>query len=1114
VETELEAKKLEAAQLLASFTEKKQLAEAAEFQVTSVSQEYRKLLQQNEEELRSLRSENLELKQAQLRVSSGGSAGPSTPSSDEGGGLGSVGIEIDDIGDALSSQNAVNQLSAQLKQVQAECVQWKQKAEAAAVAAAGSTSTGTGAVTGTTSPLPSASLIAGGMAAREGSDASSAAAKEADVLRAALAKMEQQQQHALDQHQEQLAAMQEMQTDRLGGLTAQLAESDGRRAELESELEAMEADGPAADSGAIAAAVANVARLQAAAAAASTAADAAELARAAMETQLNASEAARTEASCAVAQLTAELVAAQAVSSAALADAAAANANVAGDADATAAAAVVEYAALTTKLAVANQQLAACKGSAAETVQLLTEAREREQQSAAALASGGSAVENQLQALTVHVQALEAARDAATEAMGTLQQENVGTIKDRDLLLGRVAELMEAAEAAEARSAAAAAKADATDFALSAAQGELAAVRQQQGAASSTAAGQLEVLTSEHAAQQLQHAEAMAAYQKQCETVITTNRDAAAAHLQQCMAGAAQAAAAEKMSLEQQLVAGGRTQAAAAEAHAAVEAELSRLRERLSTDAVGASEIETLLAEERAQRDVAEAKVAAAGVHASQLEAQLTAATAAAAHAAIVATEAAAVQHQHQQIEVVALQSTVGRLEVEVAAAAAAGQASAANDGARTAALEAEVHAQLTAAVAAKDAEIVSLATQLSQSSDVGKEQAATHELLQQVTAEKDRAANQLQKLTEHLMQLEETSTADVLELDGHVKQLTTALAEATAAQDFAEAKAATDGSSAEVRIRTLEDRAASAIAERDGMRSDMVRCQSENDKLSLGLSNLEQVLQGFQAEKEAQEEVLHTQVGSNTRLLKAEAETATVKAAELETALSDAHAQLDALTGVQRELNISRGLQKSMEADTARLQTDLSKQKVELADRVASISERLIDKTLISNMFVQYCEQSGEHKYQVLQLMCNALALDEADRYAVGIRQHRGFFSSLIAGPAAVPETPEAKQRHSHSFAQDLVDFMMTEAEADSGSVGVPTTPSVSPRQSSFPAVNPRSGLAAAAAAAAAAATTTASSPTKLHADGTPGTPGTPGTVVGTVGATPPPSSGAGPFI
>ena len=380
--------------------------------------------------------------------------------------------------------------------------------------------------------------------------------------------------------------------------------------------------------------------------------------------------------------------------------------------------------------------------------------------------------------------------------------------------------------------------------------------------------------------------------------------------------------------------------------------------------------------------------------------------------------------------------------------------------------------AKATGLAQAKASECAQLQLQLdtagqSEAADAGAMKAE----YERVTEERDRASNQLQKLQEHLIHSEAQHTNDAVAMDSQIKQLSAALEDARQDKGAAEARATAATTGTEARIRALEAEAASAVTERDKYQTELVKAVSDKDKMAIGLSNLELVLQGFEAEKEAHVQAVQSEAGTSSRALQADAEVAHARVVELEAAAASARAELETLSGVQTELNIARGMHKSLESDNARLQADLSKHQAELADRMASISERLIDKKVIANMFVSFCEQSGDHKQQVLGLICNALGLSEADRYSCGIRQPRGFFTSLMSGPAAVAETPDRQQGASRSFAQDLVDFMMTEADADptTGGVGVGVgvggastggSLNTTPNRAAFPAANPMSGL------------------------------------------------------
>lgn len=97
--------------------------------------------------------------------------------------------------------------------------------------------------------------------------------------------------------------------------------------------------------------------------------------------------------------------------------------------------------------------------------------------------------------------------------------------------------------------------------------------------------------------------------------------------------------------------------------------------------------------------------------------------------------------------------------------------------------------------------------------------------------------------------------------------------------------------------------------------------------------------------------------------------------------------------------------------------------------------------------MLPRYVEHTGEQQKEVMALMANMLDFDEAERYSVGLGQRRGFITQLFAGPAVKPQTPG--KAAAPTFASDLVEFMMTEAQA----AKPPATPA--PVSTPYPATN-----------------------------------------------------------
>jgi chromosome segregation ATPase len=271
---------------------------------------------------------------------------------------------------------------------------------------------------------------------------------------------------------------------------------------------------------------------------------------------------------------------------------------------------------------------------------------------------------------------------------------------------------------------------------------------------------------------------------------------------------------------------------------------------------------------------------------------------------------------------------------------------------------------------------------------------------LEAVSADRDRANAQLERLQQHLLQIEADNTNMALGRESQIKTLRSELAEATRSQSSSTQQQQAGASAAAARIRELEDRTRNAIVDRDSFRANLVKVESEKDKLALSLQNLEMVLQGFESEQDALLEAKLSDAGTAAKAVeeelkrcKQELSTAREQVATLQAGCSEA-------AEVAKALHMAQGLCKSLDLDRERLQRNLSTCQAELANRISSTSDRMIDKKFVSNMFVSFCEKSGSQKEQVLELISSTLNLDESERYSVGLRLVSPTFQRKLAMP------------------------------------------------------------------------------------------------------------------
>lgn len=137
-------------------------AETAEYQIATISQEYRKLLQERDEELRRLKVDREKLREQQKGLVHGNDSSdslqsplkelassrffgedliststshlPNVHNGPGGGDDGLEGVDLEgggfhDFGDVISSQSEINRLQTELARLKAECQHWKSTAQ-------------------------------------------------------------------------------------------------------------------------------------------------------------------------------------------------------------------------------------------------------------------------------------------------------------------------------------------------------------------------------------------------------------------------------------------------------------------------------------------------------------------------------------------------------------------------------------------------------------------------------------------------------------------------------------------------------------------------------------------------------------------------------------------------------------------------------------------------------------------------------------------------------------------------------------------------------------------------------------------------------------------------
>eukprot|EP00040_Diaphanoeca_grandis_P030988 m.184485 g.184485 ORF g.184485 m.184485 type:complete len:1298 (-) comp32192_c0_seq1:212-4105(-) len=326
-------------------------------------------------------------------------------------------------------------------------------------------------------------------------------------------------------------------------------------------------------------------------------------------------------------------------------------------------------------------------------------------------------------------------------------------------------------------------------------------------------------------------------------------------------------------------------------------------------------------------------------------------------------------------------------------------------------------------------------------------------ESLQDMKSARDRLASQLEKLQKHLIHSEEQHTEETVVLEEELGKARAEIERLRMNHVGDVKEKLIELEDVKTKLKKATTRNALTVKDLERASRELQSQLAENKRLTISVTNLELALQGFEAEKDSMTTTMNETHQAEVLQLQRELEASRSLVSDVQATATVLQQKTSEIEGLRGELNMSSGLCKSLENDMRRLQNELSGCQARLADTITSASSSMVDKEVVKNMVVSFCERSGHQKEQALLVLANLLEFDKGERYAAGIRERRGFFSSLMSGPVLAPPTPN-KQPKANSFADDLVNFMMEEANATEN-------PDPPPASVQFPATNFQTPLA-----------------------------------------------------
>ena len=212
---------------------------------------------------------------------------------------------------------------------------------------------------------------------------------------------------------------------------------------------------------------------------------------------------------------------------------------------------------------------------------------------------------------------------------------------------------------------------------------------------------------------------------------------------------------------------------------------------------------------------------------------------------------------------------------------------------------------------------------------------------------DRDRIKAQMQTLQEHLVKVETEFTDDAVKRDAHITILQQELQSSKDKLQQEINKLVKDNTQLQTQLDLLESEIIKARTGRDGFEKQVAEANSEIERLTLSLSNLQSVLQNFDTERESAVLLTRAEDAREVDSLKEQLKIATeiaIAHRECSQRISTLESSVSALQG---DLHTSRGLASAFQHDVVRLQAYVN----ELQAKFHKMDANLVDKELIRNM-------------------------------------------------------------------------------------------------------------------------------------------------------------------
>ncbi|KAM9013967.1 thyroid receptor-interacting protein 11 [Ara ararauna] len=316
-------------------------------------------------------------------------------------------------------------------------------------------------------------------------------------------------------------------------------------------------------------------------------------------------------------------------------------------------------------------------------------------------------------------------------------------------------------------------------------------------------------------------------------------------------------------------------------------------------------------------------------------------------------------------------------------------------------------------------------------------ESSALQSELQHLREKEQRLNQELERLRNHLLEMEDSYTREALAAEDREVKLRKKVL--TLEEKLVSSSTAVENAShqASLQVESLQEQLNLVSKQRDETMLQLTISQDQVKQYALSLANLQMVLEQFQQEEKAMYSAELEKHKKQAEEWRKKAENLEEKVVSLQESLGEANAALDAASRLTEQLDI-----KEEEIEELKKEGEIRREMLEdVQNKLMNLmnsTEGKVDKLLMRNLFVGHFHTPKNKRPEVLRLMGSILGIKREELDQLLSEDQRGvtrWVTGWLGGGAGSKSVPSTPLRPTHqnifnsSFSELFVKFLETES-------------------------------------------------------------------------------------